>query len=775
MGDSNSTVSGYSYFQEDFIKVIKAQVNVRVALESTVTSTIKDETNSLIAADVVLNSNFDALEFDLNQNKTELNFSDNTFKTDIDSIYNIARLPDTGEDMVNRLNQTENIFGGYKEYFESNNMHITSQINSLELDANNQIVTLETNNASLIEKLTSYNSRFNSNIPGLETTDSTIVYTIDSLNAILSNKITSLQGLDINFENQDNTFNNKIVSLHSAIDTTFSLFDGNNQRLENLVNSNLSIFNETVQFLNNKDIEIESKFDTLIDSTHAELADLLLFQNALAENFNSNISVFDAVIIDLNSTNSDINSQVDSLHSFFGSEFNDLTSVNDETFSTINENYLIYSTVSSELHSTDDSLQRNIVNNVLSANTEITDFTNFDNSLYSIINENYAEFENVRDSLTSLDNSMVSIMNTNTAVYNLNIDSIVSLFKEQESRIAVIDFEVGSINNDITSRVDYEISLKLTDSMFDEITDSLLDVDNSVNNALVLQVAIIAQSTIDSTQWSLIDGKAIQTVYDSKMGVYDSFNQTIDDHLRVIEEGFRTILITYGIDKPDSSEYDYTAVFQNLNNENLPPIFEVVGKRQISATSWGFDVKLTPYGYNTFLNKMTFVPPTGVSGTFQEFDIVKSDFNSTTLTYIFSILNSRLGSSYSGPDLPFNIQYKNTDDNTVYYVEVNSTNFGTMKDVTPINVTYTTTALTFTSNSAITPVSPVIAELCGPNLQFSITTDGTYAPLPEGLSINTSTGVISGTPTSTTAQASYLIRISNPSYIVYRTITFAIL
>jgi len=172
---------------------------------------------------------------------------------------------------------------------------------------------------------------------------------------------------------------------------------------------------------------------------------------------------------------------------------------------------------------------------------------------------------------------------------------------------------------------------------------------------------------------------------------------------------------------------------------------------------------------------MTFVPPTGVSGTFQEFDIVKSDFNSTTLTYIFSILNSRLGSSYIGPDLPFIIQYKNTDDNTVYYVEVNSTNFGTMKDVTPINVTYTTDVLSFTANSAITPVSPTIAELCGPNLQFSITTDGTYAPLPEGLSINTSTGVISGTPTSSAAQASYLIRISNPSYNVYRTITFAIL
>jgi hypothetical protein len=77
----------------------------------------------------------------------------------------------------------------------------------------------------------------------------------------------------------------------------------------------------------------------------------------------------------------------------------------------------------------------------------------------------------------------------------------------------------------------------------------------------------------------------------------------------------------------------------------------------------------------------------------------------------------------------------------------------TVNDVVPSALSYTGQT-TFTKGTAIVALSPTISG--GPVLSYTI------APaLPAGLSINSSTGVISGTPTALAPSASYVVTATN--------------
>jgi 6-phosphogluconolactonase (cycloisomerase 2 family) len=78
----------------------------------------------------------------------------------------------------------------------------------------------------------------------------------------------------------------------------------------------------------------------------------------------------------------------------------------------------------------------------------------------------------------------------------------------------------------------------------------------------------------------------------------------------------------------------------------------------------------------------------------------------------------------------------------------------TVNDAAPSSLTYSTNPATYTKGTAIAPNSP--RNTGGAVVSYSV------APaLPAGLSLNTSSGVITGTPTSVAATASYVVTATN--------------
>jgi len=79
----------------------------------------------------------------------------------------------------------------------------------------------------------------------------------------------------------------------------------------------------------------------------------------------------------------------------------------------------------------------------------------------------------------------------------------------------------------------------------------------------------------------------------------------------------------------------------------------------------------------------------------------------------------------------------------------------TVNDVAPTGITYTTPNV-YTKGSAITSLSPTVTG--GTPTGYSVS-----PALPSGLSFNTSTGVVSGTPTAVSASTMYTVTASNPN------------
>ena len=78
----------------------------------------------------------------------------------------------------------------------------------------------------------------------------------------------------------------------------------------------------------------------------------------------------------------------------------------------------------------------------------------------------------------------------------------------------------------------------------------------------------------------------------------------------------------------------------------------------------------------------------------------------------------------------------------------------TVNDVAPYALFYAGSPYTFTKNSAISPITPT-------SLGGSVVTWSVAPALPNGLTIDSSTGTISGTPTTITSSSTYVITAVN--------------
>src|SRR5207244_1195321 len=91
----------------------------------------------------------------------------------------------------------------------------------------------------------------------------------------------------------------------------------------------------------------------------------------------------------------------------------------------------------------------------------------------------------------------------------------------------------------------------------------------------------------------------------------------------------------------------------------------------------------------------------------------------------------------------------------------------TVNDVAPAALTYSTNPATYTKGTAIRANSPTSSG--GAVISYAVS-----PALPRGLSLNTSTGVISGTPTAVAAAAGYTVTATNTGGSTTATVTIAV-
>ena len=97
---------------------------------------------------------------------------------------------------------------------------------------------------------------------------------------------------------------------------------------------------------------------------------------------------------------------------------------------------------------------------------------------------------------------------------------------------------------------------------------------------------------------------------------------------------------------------------------------------------------------------------------------------------------------------PYTVTASNTGGSTTASVVI------AINDVPPSGLSYSTNPATYTKGTVITPNVPTVGG--GPVVSYSVA-----PPLPAGLSLNTTTGVISGTPTAAAAQTTYTVSATN--------------
>ena len=163
-----------------------------------------------------------------------------------------------------------------------------------------------------------------------------------------------------------------------------------------------------------------------------------------------------------------------------------------------------------------------------------------------------------------------------------------------------------------------------------------------------------------------------------------------------------------------------------------------------------FDTGSVNLGSATLSLALGFAPNQG-----QTFTIIDND-GSDAITGTFNGLAE--GSVvYSGAGYKIVISYVGGTGNDVVLTAV----------FPPGNLTYSTNPASYVTGTAITPNSPTSSG--SPVVSYSVSPG-----LPAGLSLNTSTGVITGTPTTATAQANYTVTATNAAGSAAATLTITV-
>jgi sugar lactone lactonase YvrE len=245
---------------------------------------------------------------------------------------------------------------------------------------------------------------------------------------------------------------------------------------------------------------------------------------------------------------------------------------------------------------------------------------------------------------------------------------------------------------------------------------------------------------------------------DSSDNVYvaDSDNNRIR---KITPDGIVSTIADSGLSSPG-----------RLAIDNLGNFYVSGGNRIHKVTPGGIVSILSGSGNPGFIDGMAqsarFDDPAGLLIN-DDGDLYVADFGNNRIRKIIfdQKIISQSGLDGTNP-LPISAIVTGLTHNTLYYYRARAANGGGMSIGTTLNFTtldIAPTNLTYFSNPVVYPRNTAIPNNVPSNSGGIATSYAVSPSLPNGLSLNPTTGVISGTPTTLTASASYTVTATNIS------------
>lgn len=237
--------------------------------------------------------------------------------------------------------------------------------------------------------------------------------------------------------------------------------------------------------------------------------------------------------------------------------------------------------------------------------------------------------------------SVISGLETARANLQGTASTYETIQGEIQNAFSGYDTLVGDIETRVNTTIFNALALKGDTGTFNDLASAVTNIGSDVSAAIALRVEKQAQLSIDNAQ------DALQANYDSRV-------LAIKEFIQVLQK-------TYVINKPDGNPYTFSIDSIQNNNVQVPSlkILNVLNKKSINDADWGLTLKLSDYGYNQLLGKVSVTYTSGTPGVSKKFAVSKADIDATTKEVQLNLLGVRDGTSVANNLLfPFNVTYE---------------------------------------------------------------------------------------------------------------------
>jgi hypothetical protein len=683
---SNDNLIGFSNLQKDEIDSAFGELNTINYNITSVNNFFSLSKTDLENADTDINDGINSLDSKFNDAFISL--------TDVDnSIYSLIRYDELSMNAV--IVSLTAVDNSLSSVINANHLFMEAEIDSLnEVDAslfsvfNAAKAEIELNIISLATIDTTFSNTINANIisinndiTSLTAADTSILNKINVANGSFNNDIAGLQTADAALVLSDAQINASIVSLTGTYNQYVTENNTRQTEIETDITNNYTEFTTAKLSLITVDSVFNSSLDSAVLSIDYVVNSLQDIDDALLIAINSNHSLFLYTTSQFNEVDAGLQASLDDNVDSINTELTDLHEKNLSLISLVDHNYSIFEETRIDLFTFDTQLSIQLASVISNLDYNVASLNAVDDSLTELIESNYSIFSDARNLLEAEDTDLQNQLDSMTSIFDADIVSLTAFNTSQNNTITALETDITGITNDISGRVQAEINAKVSNAIFEELKTDLEAEDSEIRAILATKVNAALQADLDDGQNDAIDTKVDLTVYNAKVEELTAMNHTWEERFRAAEEFIRVMLATYTITNPNTNNiFSFSGALQNINPGT--PLMTLDLVETANNNSWGLDLRLSEYGYNTFTGSIVAVIGGGVAYT-----LTKSNFDSTNRKNILTLSSSRSGNAAwntSGVALPVDLIYKSYSGMNIFTITLNSTLFTTL--TTPVRV-----------------------------------------------------------------------------------------